>query len=123
MGGNQFGRENSILKLNFEEDDHFILVLPPAFFVERGFMEKNTYYQPQEAVYGLRRSPRLWGEHRDEAMKNFIIEVKEEGKDIEKFQLKPLESEPNLWKVVKMNDESEKTRGVSTTSSLQRKRS
>lgn len=35
-------------------------MLPPACFVERGFMEKGTYYLPQEVVYGLRRPPWLW---------------------------------------------------------------
>ena len=101
-------------EMTFKDDEHLMLVLPPTFFVERGFMEKDTYYLPQKAVYGLRRSPRLWGEHRDEAMRKFEIKVQEEGKD-KKMKLKALDSEPNLWKVVFEEDESEEMKGLVMT--------
>ena len=101
-------------EMTFKDDEHLMLVLPPTFFVERGFMEKDTYYLPQKAVYGLRRSPRLWGEHRDEAMRKFEVKVQEEGKD-KKMKLKALDSEPNLWKVVFEEDESEEMKGLVMT--------
>ena len=36
-------------------------VKPPQLFIERGFMAKDKFFLPQKAIYGFRRSPRLWG--------------------------------------------------------------
>ena len=59
-----------------KEDEHLMLLLPPTFFVERKFMPKDTYYLSQKAVYGLRRSPRLWADHRDRTMEGFEVKKK-----------------------------------------------
>lgn len=93
-------------KMNQKEDEQLILILPPAFFAERGFLERDTYFVPQKAVYGLRRSPRLWGEHRDETLEKFIIVI-DEGEEApkKKAQLMAMDSEPNLWKVVPFSDD------------------
>lgn len=53
-------------------------------------------FQPLKAVYGFRRSPRLWGLHRDEVLSNIRIPM-EGGKTL---LLCHLESEPHLWKVI-----------------------
>lgn len=49
------------------------------------------------------------GDHRDEALRNFEIEAdcQEEGGEMkkERFRLTALDSEPNLWRVVKEDDE------------------
>ena len=99
-------------KMAAKEDQELILILPPASFVERGFLDRDTYYQPLKAVYGFRRSPRLWGEHRDETLQRFTIEVEEEeeerkdGEEMKKtLQLFPLASEPNLWKAMDLEFE------------------
>lgn len=99
-------------KMAAKEDQELILILPPASFVERGFLGRDTYYQPLKAVYGFRRSPRLWGEHRDETLQRFTIEVEEEeeerkdGEEMKKtLQLFPLASEPNLWKAMDLEFE------------------
>ena len=77
-----------------------------SFGCSRGFLEKDTYYQPQKAVYGLRRSPWLWGEHRDKMMQTFVIGLEEEKKE-RMMKLVPLDSEPNLWRIVDQEDEEE----------------
>ena len=46
-------------------------------------------------MYGYRKSPRLWGNHRDKTLLKMIIDY------FEGFLvLRPLVSEPNLWRVL-----------------------
>ena len=56
---------------------------------------------------GFRRSPRLWGDHRDSVMKTIKIQFVSSGQTVE-LVLEPLESEPNLWKVVKAEGEKQR---------------
>ena len=78
-----------------EEDEVMLVVKPPLIFTELGALEKDTFYLPRKAVYGFRRSPKLWGDCRDSVMEK--LEVKMEDGNV--LELKALESEPNLWKV------------------------
>ena len=87
------------------EDD--ILVKAPAILTEKGYLSKEVYYQPLRAIYGLRRSPRLWSLCRDENLQGMRIEDGE-GKRKKRYKLEQLQSEPNLWKIV----EDEKGEGL-----------
>ena len=78
-----------------EPGEAVLLVRPPQFFIDRGFMDKEKVFLPQKAIYGFRRSPRLWGICRDRNLAEFEIEVKGVV-----LHLLPLQSEPNLWKIV-----------------------
>ena len=78
-----------------DEDEVVLIVKPPLVFTEMGALEKDTYYIPKKAVYGFRRSPRLWGDHRDAVMEK--LEMKREDGVV--LVLKALESEPNLWRI------------------------
>ena len=62
-------------------------------------------YLPLKAVYGFRRSPRLWGNHQDGKMRDFRIKV--EGANPKTLKLIQLESEPNLWKIVEEKKKEE----------------
>ena len=84
-----------------EDDEALVFVKPPAFFVEKGFMERDAVFQPLKAVYGFRRSPRLWGIHRDEVLSSLRMSA-EDGKTL---LLCHLESEPHLWKVIEEGDD------------------
>ena len=77
-------------------EDAVIAVKPPAVLTEVGALKKDSYFLPK--VYGFRRSPKLWGEHRDRMMEALEIGIGEGEKQMAKLQL--MESEPNLWKVV-----------------------
>ena len=81
-----------------------LLVKPPQLFLEKGYMKLGTYYLPKRAVYGLRRSPKLWGECRDEGLESMEIEVEEETGQKVLLELLPLESEPNLWRIQSKED-------------------
>ena len=88
-------------------DEGILLIKPPTILVEKQFMTKEALFLPLRAVYGFRRSPRLWGDHRDSVMKTIKIQVISSGQTVE-LVLEPLESEPNLWKVVKAEGEKQR---------------
>ena len=100
--------KTAFLNAMFEskENEGVIVIKPPSIFVEKKYMEKDTYFQPLKAVYGFRRSPRLWTNHRDVTLRDFRIPVLE-GKKKLVLRLIPLESEPNLWKVIEDTEEDE----------------
>ena len=98
-----------------KEGEQILLVLPPSFFVERGFLEKETYYLPLKAVYGFRRSPRLWGEHRDQVLAEVEFPVRRDDGEVETLRLEALESEPNLWKIVVDGEEEGPLKGLLMT--------
>ena len=92
--------------LELTEEENLLLIRPPHIMIEKGYLAPNTVYLPVKAIYGFRRSPRLWGRHRDHRMHQFVIKAKKEGKHIE-VQLFQMGSEPNLWKVVQVMGEEE----------------
>eukprot|EP00434_Breviolum_minutum_P029251 symbB.v1.2.025873.t1/scaffold2543.1/size76562/5 len=85
------------------ESEDVILVKPPAFFVERNMMSKDVVFQPLRAVYGFRKSPRLWSQHRDDKFQKMEVEATIESKKV-KLRFTPLDSEPNLWKIHRAGD-------------------
>ena len=102
------------------EDESVVVVKPPAIFTENGALPRGKFYLPKRAVYGFRRSPRLWGNCRDKAMEEMDIEVhsEEEQGEPQVLRLRPLDSEPNLWKVTKRDEDpsqEEETLGLVMT--------
>ena len=88
------------------EDEDLLLVKPPYLFTEKKFLRKDFLYKPEKAIYGFRRSPRLWGLTRDETINGFNIEGEHEGRSMN-FVLEPLPSEPDLWKLQLADDEDD----------------
>ena len=86
-------------------DEDVLLIKPPSIFLDKSYLEKDTVYLPLKAVYGFRRSPRLWGNHRGGKMRDFRIKV--EGANPKTLKLIQLESEPNLWKIVEEKKKEE----------------
>ena len=46
-----------------------VYVKPPALFEQFGLVKPGTYWKLVKAVYGLRVSPRLWGQERDNRLR------------------------------------------------------
>ena len=90
-------------KMVLSEEEDLILVKPPALLTEKKFLRRDVYYLPEKAIYGLRRSPKLWGITRDDTIKDFDIQGEFEGKKM-RFNFEPLQSEPNLWKLQNAED-------------------
>ena len=47
------------------ESRRIVLLQPPALMVKLGLAEVGELWQVEAALYGLRESPRQWGDHRD----------------------------------------------------------
>ena len=62
-------------KMIQEDGEPPILIKPPYLLVEKNVVQRGSLYSPLRAIYGLRRSPRLWGKCRDEEMRQFKIEA------------------------------------------------
>ena len=95
-----------------------VVIKAPTILVENGALEPGRYYIPKKAVYGFRRSPRLWGACRDEAMEEMDVKIEEDGEEKKVLMLKRLDSEPNLWRVVLRDEdpgEEEEVRGLVMT--------
>ena len=96
---------NADMKLDDEKE--VIVVKAPTILKEKGVIPPEAHYIPINAVYGFRRSPRLWGLCRDDYLRVLKMEVYEEGK-ILRLQLNQLESEPNLSKIEVIEEAEEK---------------
>ena len=102
-------------KLVQNDDEPLIIAKPPTLLVDKCFLRKDVFYLPEKAVYGLRRSPRLWGVTRDETISTFDIQAEHQGK-LMNFHLCPLQSEPNLWRLLNSDDvEDEEMYGLLMT--------
>ena len=51
-------------KMIQKETEGLLLIKPPSILVDQGFMPRDALFLPLRAVYGFRRSPRLWGSRR-----------------------------------------------------------
>ena len=80
-----------------EDDTAVVLIKPPFLFIDKGMMKRNSCFQPLRAVYGFRRSPRLWGIHRDQELEAMEFHVKGMKKTLVMINL---DAEPHLWKIV-----------------------
>eukprot|EP00438_Fugacium_kawagutii_P029791 Skav227164 [mRNA] locus=scaffold502:278286:285743:- [translate_table: standard] len=95
---------NAVMKS--EEQESLILVKSPQLLVEKEVIPPSVHFLPLRAVYGLRRSPKLWGNTRDEEMRMFRVKHQVEGRKMT-LKLVPLMSEPNLWKLVEDRSQNE----------------
>ena len=98
--------KTAFLNALMEQDgESLIIVKAPYLLVEKGCIPQDVHYLPLRAVYGLRRSPRLWGECRDAALLQMEVEVIEDGRKI-KLKFYQMESEPNMWKICETGEET-----------------
>jgi len=104
---------NAVMEQGDQED--ILVGRPPALFTEKGYMARDVFFLPTKAVYGLRRSPRLWGNCRDETMEDLEVQAETEEKKERSFHLLPLQAEPNLWRVLERGDETQKVWGLVMT--------
>ena len=102
-------------EMHQEKHEDILLVKPPFLLVEKGYLPADVLYQPLKAVYGFRRSPRLWGLTRDDTLVEIRVQGEIDGKEAT-FHLVPLDSEPNLWKLMNFgNPEDLKVYGLLMT--------
>ena len=76
------------------------LIRPPALLVTLGLVGSDEWWEALKAVYGYRKSPRLWSDHRDRTVRKMRIKA-----DRGVIVLHQMISEPNMWKVMLYEDE------------------
>lgn len=81
------------------ESSQLLLIAPPGLFVEKGLLKKGVMYVPEKAIYGLRRSPKLWGMHRDRILQELEVDLELEDGTQKCLHLEALASKQNLWQV------------------------
>ena len=87
-----------------EEDGTLVMINPPRLLVKLGYVEPTVQWMAIKAMYGLRQSPKTWGDFRDATLAKMEWEV-----DGEIISLQPLASDPNVWRLVTTTDEIEQT--------------
>jgi hypothetical protein len=73
-----------------------VLVKPPALLIKLGYISPEDWWVAVKAVYGLRQSPKAWGDHRDSKMS-----MMEWGCQGGIRALVQSTTDPNVWKIVK----------------------
>ena len=69
---------------------------PPRLLIKLGLAVPHELWILSHAVYGLRETPRLWGQFRDSCLA--ALEWEFEG---DTFRLEPSTLDPNWWKVIR----------------------
>ena len=78
-----------------------VVLKPPALLIKIGQVQHNEYYLAQKAMYGLRQSPRCWG--LDQVLRNM--------RSAQGHRFVQAEAEPNLWSIMKGEDEEKEKEG------------
>ena len=82
------------------EDEPLIVVKPPSLLVEKKYLRRDVYTTSPKKPF---MDSHLWGITRDETISTFHIQGEHSGK-LMNFHLEPLQSEPNLWKLLNSDD-------------------
>ena len=104
---------NAVMEISDTED--YLVVRPPPLLIEKKIYPPEARFLPLKAVYGFRRSPRLWGKCRDRTLESLKILVDFHGFQLT-LKLVPLDSEPNVWRLVNADQpEDQKLYGLLMT--------
>ena len=80
------------------EEEDILVVKAPGLLKDQKVVGSTSWFVPLRAVYGFRRSPRLWGKTRDIGLHEMEVVLSEGEKEV-KLVLNQLISEPNLWRI------------------------
>ena len=84
------GGEDWFFEEEGEEAPLPMLLRPPPILVKLGYFPPYQLWEVLRALYGFRRSPKLWKDYRDEEMEKMRVG---------KMRLHQLESEPSTWAI------------------------
>ena len=76
-----------------------VVLKPPSLLLKLGFARNGEYYRAEKAIYGLRQSPKRWGDFRDQRMQDMVTPSG--------YYFRQSVAEPNLWKILRMTTEKE----------------
>eukprot|EP00434_Breviolum_minutum_P043255 symbB.v1.2.038547.t2/scaffold6043.1/size21519/1 len=81
---------------NEEDLETTVILRPPPLLVKLGYVKAGDSWMALKAMYGLRQSPKVWGDHRDSILREIVWS--QEGKS---YWLDQSLAEPNMWKIMK----------------------
>ncbi|CAE7421078.1 Eef1g [Symbiodinium sp. CCMP2592] len=81
--------------ISAERCGYRVIGQPPRALVRAGLCEPDELWEFTRAVYGLRESPKWWGDYRDEQVARLVIEL-----DGQRIELMRCRVEASWWKVV-----------------------
>ena len=92
-----------------EKKERRILIKPPVLLISAGLVDRSEYWEARKAMYGYRRSPRLWSDYRDSELRAMELG---HGGGQDSLRLSQLVSESNVWRILKDTSEGEALAGV-----------
>ena len=76
-----------------------VVLKPPSLLLKLGFARQGEYYKAEKAIYGLRQSPKRWGDFRDQRMYEMVTPSG--------YYFRQSVAEPNMWRILRRTDETE----------------
>ena len=78
--------------------DEAVVLKPPSLLLRLGFARQGEYYKAEKAIYGLRQSPKRWGDFRDQKMNDMVSPSG--------YYFRQSVSEPNMWRILRKTAEN-----------------
>ena len=79
---------------------------PPGIAYELGIAQPGDMWFVEQAIYGLRESPALWSQHRDEELRSARWDSIVDGEKVT-LKLEQMVTDNQIWKVVRENNPTE----------------
>ena len=76
-----------------------VVLKPPYLLLKLGFAQQGEYYKAEKAIYGLRQSPKRWGDFRDQRMRDMVSPSG--------YYFRQSVTEPNMWRILRKTTEKE----------------
>ena len=92
----------AFLNANLPVGHKRVVVRPPAVMVRYGLVPPHELWVANKAVYGLRTSPKAWGDYRDEKLR--VVEFLSGGV---KYKLEQSYADPAVWSILEADADSE----------------
>ena len=70
-----------------------VVLKPPSLLLRLGFAQQGEYYKAEKAIYGLRQSPKRWGDFRDQRMHDMVSPSG--------YYFRQSVTEPNMWRILR----------------------
>ena len=97
-GGGRDGQEEMAMEEQQEEDltkrKRLVLMLPPKILIRLGLVKDGEMWLVEKALYGLRESPKLWGDYRDIEISQMSFQT-----NSVTYEYQQSFAEENLWLV------------------------
>ena len=85
---------------------HLVVVRPPRAFVEAGLAGPDDCWTLHRAVYGLRISPKAWGQERDVQLRAMCWSAEGPQQQQSQYRLVQSASDTQVWMIKRVGEDS-----------------